>query len=120
LRDPTSRRDAVADLRAVELRVTGTTVENGTRLTRLRGSRVTDPETLGVPPLATDPRNLTLSVTVDGDGVVRAYALVFDATLQGDGARLRVRREHRVLDVGETTVRPPDWVATANESVGGR
>jgi hypothetical protein len=115
--DPTSHEDAVDDLAAVELRAAGNA--SGGTVTRFRGSELTDPARLGIPPLASDPRNVSLVAEVDESGVIRNYTLTFDATFSRDGRRLRVQREHRVTDLDQATVPTPAWVPAANESVVG-
>jgi len=116
VRDPTRSESVEEDLAAVALRVVGNETVDGTRVYRLRGSRLVDPEGLVFPPLLSEPRNASMVARIDERGVVRAYTLTFDATFGGD--RVRVRRTHRVSEVGTATVERPGWLAEANASVG--
>lgn len=106
-----------ADLAAVDLRVVGNATVDGTAVYRLRGSRLADPGELAVPPLLSDPRNVSMVARVDERGVLRAYTLTFDATF-GEG-RVRVRRTYRVEVGGDPTVEKPGWLTKANVTVGG-
>ena len=115
VRDPARSESVRSDLAAVDLRVVGNTSVNGTTVYRLRGSRIGAPAELVFPPLLSEPRNASMVARVDERGVVRAYALAFDATFGGD--RIRVRRTHR-LGVGNATVGKPGWLSEANASVG--
>lgn len=75
------------------------------------GSELRWPDRLPNPPYLTDPRNVSLTVRVGEDGVVRRWRLAYDATLVNE--TVRVTREVRLTDLGETTVRRPTWVDTA-------
>jgi hypothetical protein len=116
VRDPTQSGSVRSDLAAVDLRVVGNESANGTTVYRLRGSRIGDPDELVFPPLLSEPRNTSMVARIDERGVVRSYALSFDATFVGD--RIRVRRTHRV-EVGNVTVGKPGWLSEANASVSG-
>jgi hypothetical protein len=116
IRDPSQSGSVRSDLAAVDLRVVGNESANGTTVYRLRGSRIGAPEELVFPPLLSEPRNASMVARVDERGVVRSYALAFDATFGED--RIRVRRTHRV-GVGNVTVGKPGWLSEANASVGG-
>ncbi|MFC7019461.1 MULTISPECIES: hypothetical protein [Haloarcula] len=74
----------------------------------LAGSGVQDRTLLIVPLVVTEPRNLTLSMRVRPDGVVRATRVTYDATHNGE--RVRVGRTMRVTAVGTTPVTKPSWV----------
>lgn len=119
VRDPTSHQTAASDLAAVELEAVGNETIDGTVLTRFRGSRLLSPDRLDVPPLVEDPRNVSMTATVDEDGVLRRYSVRYDATFTREGRLLRVERVYRVTDLGDARVTRPEWVAAANESVGG-
>ena len=115
VRDPTRSERVGEDLAAVALRVVGNETVDGTRVYRLRGSRLVAPGELVFPPLLSEPRNASMTARIDERGVVRAYTLTFDATFGGD--RVRVRRTHRVSGIGTATVERPGWLAEANASV---
>lgn len=116
IRDPSRSESVRADLAAVDLRVVGNTTVDGTAVYRLRGSRLSDPGELAVPPLLSDPRNASMVARVDERGVVRSYALTFDATFGED--RVRIRRTHRVEAGGNRAVEKPGWLSEANATVG--
>jgi hypothetical protein len=117
LAGPSAHRLVRADLSAVKVRVVDREAVGDRTVYRLRGSRLVDAENLSVPPLGTDPRNVSFTASVDSRGVVRSYTLAYDATFTVDGSTLRVRQTHRLTAVGEATVGRPDWLSTANESV---
>lgn len=81
----------------------------------LAGSTLSDPGQLPIPPYMTGPHDVSLTLVVDGDGVVTRWRLAYDAWV--GNRSVRVVRETRVTDVGTTTVDPPDWVGTAREWV---
>ncbi|MFC7139199.1 hypothetical protein ACFQMA_05020 [Halosimplex aquaticum] len=78
---------------------------------RLVGRSLREPARLPSPPYLTDPRNVSLTVRVTGEGVITRWRLAYDATLTNQ--TVRVTREARLTDIGSTTVRRPDWVDTA-------
>lgn len=61
---------------------------------------------LRVPVLLERPRNVSMSLTVGVDGVVREYRIAYDATFEGE--RVRVVRRVRFAFV-EGPVEPPAW-----------
>lgn len=61
---------------------------------------------LGVPILVERPRNATLALEADVNGVVREYRIAYDATFEGE--RVRVVRRVRFSFV-EGPVEPPTW-----------
>ncbi len=75
------------------------------------GSELRSPDRLPSPPYLTDLRNVSVTVSVSDGGVVTRWRLAYDAALVNE--TVRVTREARLTDVGETTVRRPDWVDTA-------
>jgi hypothetical protein len=54
-----------------------------------------------------DQRDLDVSATVDGSGLIRRHDLTYAADFDGDPGR--VRRSLEYADVGETTVTRPIW-----------
>jgi hypothetical protein len=113
--DPTDAADVREDLSTVDLRVVGEDRVGGTRVYRLQGSGFTGTTEPTFPPLLTDPHNATMTARVDERGVVRSYTLAFEATF--DGGPVRIRRTHRVSEIGTATVGTPAWVTEANRSV---
>lgn len=120
LRDPSSHDLIADDLAAVETRVTGQETVDGVTRFRVRGSGFENASRLSTPPLATDPRNVTLTGTVDERGLVVSYTLAYDATFTVDGSRLRVGHVHRLQEVGGVSLPRPGWLRAANESVAER
>ena len=116
VRDPTRSGSLRSDVEAVDLRVVGNESDEGTRVYRLRGSRISSSAALVFPPLLSAPRNASMVAGIDERGVVRSYRLTFDATF--DGGPVRVRRTHRLSNVGNATVDRPGWLSEANVSVG--
>jgi len=93
------------------LEATRLSVVDGREGVTLVGSELRWPDRLPNPPYLTDPRNVSVTVSVGDDGVVTRWRLAYDATLVNGS--VRVTREARLTDVGETTVRRPGWVDTA-------
>jgi hypothetical protein len=56
-----------------------------------------------------DPRNLSVSVTVDNSGTIRRYLLEYDAAVRGE--RVRMERVVHYRAITQTRVDPPTWVA---------
>jgi hypothetical protein len=77
----------------------------------LVGSELRWPDRLPSPPYLTDPRNVSVTVSVSERGVVTRWRLAYDATLVNES--VRVIREARLTDIGVTTVQRPGWVDTA-------
>lgn len=77
----------------------------------LRADRATDESALAVPPLLSDPRDVSARAVVTGDGRVRDLRLRYDATV--DDRTVRVERTMRFRLIGITTVERPDWFETA-------
>jgi hypothetical protein len=116
---PSNHERVAAELAVVETTVVGQERVDGVAHYRIRGHGLDADGSLPTPPLATDPRNVSLVGTVDERGVVRSYTLTYDATFAVDGSRLEVRRVHRLDRVGTASVGRPAWLPTANESVTG-
>jgi hypothetical protein len=81
---------------------------------RFRSTRLVDPLELAVPLRLTDPRNATLHMVVDADGIVRSYRLSYEATYRS--RTVRVTRSYLIADLGTTTPTPPDWLAEARNA----
>lgn len=77
----------------------------------LVGSELDWPDRLPNPPYLTDPRNVSVTVLVSDEGVVTRWRLAYDATLVNE--TVRVTREARLTDIGETAIVRPEWVDTA-------
>lgn len=79
----------------------------------LVGSALRRPGLLPTPPYVTDLRNVSLTARVREDGVVTRWRIAYDATVKN--RTVRVVRRTVVTDVGNTTVRRPDWIDTARK-----
>lgn len=105
---PTNFTNEPAVARLFTLVATETTdrwVENGTRYVRVAsGERAT------VPPL----RNVSLAATVAETGLVTDYHVQYDVVRGGVTVHVDVAVSY--TDVGETTVRPPEWLDRVNAS----
>lgn len=97
------------------LRAVDTSVVKRERGVVVVGSDLRRPETLPHPPYLDGPHNVSLTATVDSDGVVTRWRLAYDARIEN--RTVRVVRETRITDIGTTTVDRPDWVSTAREWV---
>ena len=78
---------------------------------RLVGISLRNPDRLPSPAYLTEPRNVSLTVSVTDEGVIERWRLAYDATLAN--RTVRVTRDARLTDIGSTTVRRPDWVDQA-------
>ena len=120
LRGPASHAVVADHLAAVETRVTAQETVDGATRFQVRGSALENASRLSPPPLATAPRNVTFTGTVDERGVVVSYTLAYDATFTVDGSRLRVRHVHQLREVGGVVLSRPGWLQAATESVAER
>lgn len=111
IRNPTGSERAATLLAAVEFEVANRT-ENGSRLV---ATDVREPGAIGTSPLVGEPRNVTLTATVDARGVVRAYALTYRAPY--DGRTVTVTERQTVTRLGAATVPQPAWLPDANASM---
>ncbi|HET7325067.1 MAG TPA: hypothetical protein VFJ06_12115, partial [Halococcus sp.] len=84
--DPTSRERIQALFSSVETRVTGQETRNGTTLSRIVATNVTNPAAFRV--VWYNPRNLTLVALVDSQGLVHEYRLNYTATLDNSTVRV--------------------------------
>lgn len=105
---------------AVDTRVTGREVRDGTTRYRLEGAEIIDPTTfervfVGGP--SVEVRNVSLDATVDGRGVVHRYRLIY-RLVRPDGVVVRGKESVRFEDVGTTTVERPTWYAAAANATG--
>lgn len=87
----------------VETDTTDQWVENGTRYLR-----VESPGSADLPPL----RNVSLVATVTESGLVTDYRVEYD--VRRNGVRVHVVVAVTYTDVGDTTVRAPDWIDRVN------
>ena len=94
---------------AVETRVTDRERRNGTTLYRVEATDVTNPGAFESE--WQNPRNVTLVAHIGSPGLVRAYHLRYEATL--DGAPVRVERHVSYTNIGNTTVERPPWYDAA-------
>jgi len=104
--DRTGRDRLYVLLTATDTTLAGTTTENGTTLYRVRATGGDDDllaQTLDAETVA----NLTASILVGEDGVVRRYRVTYDATVGNVTAR--VTRTVRFTALGGTTVERPGW-----------
>lgn len=108
-------RDVVPLLGALETRVRPT-ARDGERIYRVTATSV-DAEAFAAAERVVDPRGVSFVAVVDERGVVRAYRLAYEATL--DGERIVVTRRVGYTDLGETTVRRPSWYDEALNSTAG-
>lgn len=86
----------------------------GDQYYRLTSTAFTAPNVLDDAYLLTDPRNAEARVLVDERGQVQRYRLEYETTY--DGRTVGVTETVRWSDVGETTVREPDWLAQARNA----
>lgn len=102
---------AVAEpFRGVAVEVTG--VESPTGDTyRVTGNRVTGDGAFAAARGISEPRNVSFEAVVTADGIVRRYALRYEATF--DGAPIRVVRTASYTAVGDTIVPRPTWYDAA-------
>ncbi|EMA45417.1 DUF7537 family lipoprotein [Halococcus saccharolyticus] len=107
--DPTNSERIATVFGAMETRVVGQAVRNGTRLYRVRGSNLTSAFALDDEWDA--PGNVALVALVDRWGLVHEYRLNYTASLDGDP--VRVSRRVRYTDLGSTTVERPSWYEAA-------
>lgn len=107
--DPTNSERIATLFAAMETRIVGQAVRNGTQLYRVNGSNLTSAFALDTEREA--PGNVGLVALVDRRGVVHEYRLNYTASLDGDP--VRVSRRVRYTDVGSTTVERPSWYETA-------
>jgi hypothetical protein len=99
-------RDRIAGLlSAVDTTVVGREPGEPVRVILVASGVETD-AVLDVPILLDRPRNVSLTLEVDVNGVVRAYRLGYDATFEGE--RVRVSRRARFAFV-DGPVEPPAW-----------
>jgi len=110
--DPTYRNQIYRIFGAVTTRVTAQRTRDGTVIYRVIATRTTNPAAFESE--WRNPRNVTLEASVSTRGLVRAYQLRYEATL--DGTPVRVHREVRYLDVGSTAVERPPWYGQAIEN----
>lgn len=94
----------------------GTTVVDGESHHRVVADRATHASFLAAWEYVDTLESFRFAATVRGDGLVLGYDLRFVATVGGE--RRVVTRTARWTGVGETTVEPPDWYATARERTG--
>lgn len=111
--DPTNSDRIPTLFGAMETRVVGLTVRNGTRLYRVRGSNLTNEFALDTE--WESPGNVKLVALVDRRGLVREYRLHYTASFDGDP--VRVSRRVRYTNVGSTTVERPSWYGAAVRNV---
>ncbi|WP_254272073.1 hypothetical protein [Haloarcula marina] len=78
------------------------------------GARLRDPERLVTPLFVRDIENLSVRMHVRYDGTVVARRLTYDAVLSSRS--VRIVRETRITEMGETTVERPSWVANTTMS----
>lgn len=81
----------------------------------LLGNSLRDPDRLPTPPYLRDPRNVSLTVRITDSGAITNWRLAYDATLVNE--TVRVTREARIVDVGSTTIRRPEWVDEARDEM---
>jgi hypothetical protein len=74
---------------------------------RVRAAGIDQPVALETLERVEDPTNVSLTATLDANGLLRAYRLSYEATR--DGQRLRVERTVSYSAVGNTTVERPAW-----------
>jgi len=106
----------VTRARALERYLTAveTTVRQRDRGVVLAGSTVDQPGAIPRPPDVERPRNVSLTVRVDADGIVTDWRLAYSGTVAN--RTVRIVETGRITDVGRTTVEYPDWVAAAAEA----
>lgn len=75
-------------------------------------TRLSTPTVLPNPLGTSDPRNGEIVVEVFGDGYLRTTRVEYTVTV-GTNRTGRVVRTIRIIDVGRTSVRTPDWLETA-------
>jgi len=105
---------------AVETRVAGREVRDGTTRYRLEGSEVADRTTFErafVGGRVATVRDVSLDATVDGRGVVRRYRLTY-TVVRADGVVVRGRESVRFTDLGTTAVARPVWYGAAVNATG--
>jgi hypothetical protein len=93
----------------VETRVVDRVTRNETTRYRIVGAAASDGG--AVASQYGDPRNVTVSATIDTRGLVREYRLRYEGTL--DGTTVSVVRRARYTAVGSTTVERPPWYEAA-------
>jgi hypothetical protein len=99
-------RDRIAGLlSSVDTTVVGREPGDPARVILVAGAVETD-AVLDVPILLDRPRNVSFTLEVDVNGVVREYRLAYDATFEGE--RVRVSRHVRFAFV-DGPVEPPAW-----------
>lgn len=98
----------------VNTTLTGTTIENDTRLWHVAGDAALRPEfaKVGSGPVW----NLTLEATVTQTGLVRRFDLRYDRQVDGEPVTVTWNLTHG--DVGTTTVERPPWFERALEDAG--
>lgn len=107
--------DRIAGLLSVtDTRVVGREPDDPVRVI-LVADGVGSESVLRLSPFLRDPRNVTVSLEVDIDGVVYEYRIAYDATLDGEG--VRVVRRARFTFV-EEPAEPPAWADEARDEPG--
>lgn len=97
---------------SAKTRVVGQEQRNGTTVSRVAATNVTNPTV--TERRWQDPRNVTLWALINSQGLVREYRLNYTATL--NDSTVRVSRQIRYTNVGDTTVERPTWYAEAIEN----
>lgn len=100
----TNRRSIARLFTLVGTEVIDRRIENGTRLVTVG---TTEPQPL--PPL----QNVTVTATVQADGLVRAYRVEYG--VERDGARVAVLVVLRYTAVGATTPEAPPWLGRVSD-----
>ena len=96
---------------AVDTRVTGSEIRDGTTYYRLEGGEVTDRTTFGrafVSEPFVELRDVSVDAVVDERGVVREYHLSY-ALVGTDGTTVHGSESVRFTGIGTTTVDRPAW-----------
>lgn len=85
--------------------------QNGTELYRLELRQITQPDALAASESVYRPRNVSLRLLIDENGVLRRFVLTYTAVQEGTTLDVHLTGEHK--RIGQTSVERPPWYPRA-------